>query len=44
MDKYYRLLRRYMVATFRLLAREGWDRHAVRDFNAIVAGPNGPFE
>jgi hypothetical protein len=36
MDKYYLLLRRFVRAGFRLLAREGWDPRAIDEFNTIL--------
>lgn len=36
-------MRRYVNATFRLLAREGWSVEAVKVVNSIVGGPSGPL-
>lgn len=33
-----------MVASFKLLQREHWDRQAVRRFNAILSGDAGPLK
>lgn len=42
-DKFYLLMRRYVNATFRLLAREGWSEDAVNAVNAIMGGEGGPL-
>jgi ribosomal RNA-processing protein 1 len=41
MDKYYMLIRRWQNATFRLLARSGWSKEAVKRFNDILTAPIG---
>ena len=43
MDKFYLLVRRYVNATFRLLAREGWSEGAVRALNTILSSKGGPM-
>ncbi|WRT69712.1 uncharacterized protein IL334_006702 [Kwoniella shivajii] len=43
MDKYYLLMRRYVNATFRLLAREKWDKNAVEAVNRILSKNGGPM-
>lgn len=43
MDKFYLLMRRYVHATFRLMAREGWSEESVDRVNAILAGKSGPL-
>jgi ribosomal RNA-processing protein 1 len=43
MDKFYMLIRRYVNATFRLLAREGWSSEAVEGVNAILGAQRGPM-
>ncbi|WVQ78924.1 hypothetical protein IAT38_001016 [Cryptococcus sp. DSM 104549] len=41
MDKYYLLIRRYVNATFRLLAREGWEKSAVERVNQVLVKNGG---
>lgn len=36
-------MRRYVNATFRLLAREGWTEDAVEAVNTIMGGTGGPL-
>jgi len=43
LDKYYMLIRRYINATFRLLAREDWSAEAIAGVNKILSGPRGPM-
>ncbi|WOO86146.1 Ribosomal RNA processing protein 1 B [Vanrija pseudolonga] len=43
MDKYYMLIRRYVNATFRLLARAGWSEAAVSAVNDIMSAKSGPM-
>ncbi|OCF33553.1 ribosomal RNA-processing protein 1 [Kwoniella heveanensis CBS 569] len=43
MDKYYLLMRRYVNATFRLLARESWRAEAVEAVNMILSKNGGPM-
>lgn len=44
MDKYYMLLRRWVHASFRLLARSGWNSIIVDRYNQIlVDATNGPL-
>ncbi|TXT04365.1 hypothetical protein VHUM_04132 [Vanrija humicola] len=42
-DKYYMLIRRYVNATFRLLARAGWSEAAVSAVNDIMSAESGPM-
>jgi ribosomal RNA-processing protein 1 len=42
-DKFYMLMRRYVNATFRLLAREDWSEEAVDAVNRILAEGGGPL-
>ncbi|EIW71503.1 hypothetical protein TREMEDRAFT_28117 [Tremella mesenterica DSM 1558] len=42
-DKYLLLIRRYVNATFRLLARENWSISSVEAVNSILGGPHGPL-
>lgn len=42
-DKYYMLIRRYVNATFRLLARAGWSERSVQGVNAILSAESGPM-
>lgn len=42
-DKYYMLIRKYVNATFRLLAREGWESSSVARVTAILGGEHGPM-
>ena len=42
-DKFYALLRKYVNATFRLLARERWSEDAIRRVNEILGGGRGPL-
>jgi ribosomal RNA-processing protein 1 len=42
-DKYYMLMRRYVNVTFRLLAREGWNKEAVDGVNEILGRKGGPL-
>ncbi|KAL1405072.1 hypothetical protein Q8F55_008695 [Vanrija albida] len=42
-DKYYMLIRRYVAATFRLLARAGWSEEAVAAVNEILSAKSGPM-
>ncbi|KAE8541763.1 hypothetical protein D1P53_001936 [Cryptococcus gattii VGV] len=41
MDKYYLLMRRYVNATFRLLAREKWEKEAIAAVNRILMKEGG---
>ena len=43
MDKFYMLMRRYVNATFRLLARHGWSEQAVDGVNEILTSKTGPM-
>lgn len=43
MDKFYMLMRRYVNATFRLLARHGWSKQAVEGVNDILTAKTGPM-
>ena len=43
MDKYYMLVRKFVNASFRLLVRTEWDAAAVKEYNSILSGPNGPL-
>ncbi|WVF68251.1 hypothetical protein IAT40_003016 [Kwoniella sp. CBS 6097] len=43
MDKYYLLMRRYVNATFRLLAREKWRSEAVEAVSKILSKNGGPM-
>ncbi|WWC65846.1 uncharacterized protein I303_108468 [Kwoniella dejecticola CBS 10117] len=43
MDKYYLLMRKYVNATFRLLARERWEKHAISAVNRIMSKNGGPM-
>ncbi|WWC92815.1 uncharacterized protein L201_007774 [Kwoniella dendrophila CBS 6074] len=43
MDKYYLLMRKYVNATFRLLARERWEKQAVEAVNRILTKNGGPM-
>ncbi|WVW86912.1 hypothetical protein I302_108967 [Kwoniella bestiolae CBS 10118] len=43
MDKYYLLMRKYVNATFRLLAREKWEKDAVVAVNRILTKNGGPM-
>jgi ribosomal RNA-processing protein 1 len=42
-DKFYMLMRRYVNATFRLLAREGWSEESVDAANRILTENGGPL-
>ncbi|ORY34723.1 nucleolar protein,Nop52-domain-containing protein [Naematelia encephala] len=42
-DKFYMLIRRYVNATFRLLARGGWKEEQVGRVNDVLAGKGGPI-
>lgn len=42
-DKFYMLMRRYVNATFRLLARHGWSKEAVDGVNGILMDKTGPL-
>ena len=41
MDKYYMLIRKYVNATFRLLARTGWNPEAVEEVNQMMVVNGG---
>jgi ribosomal RNA-processing protein 1 len=43
MDKFYLLMRRYVNATFRLLARHGWSKEAIDGVNEILSSKTGPL-
>ncbi|KAF9245817.1 Nop52-domain-containing protein [Melanogaster broomeanus] len=43
MDKYYMLVRRFVNASFRLLARSKWDVSALQEYNSILASTGGPL-
>ena len=43
MDKFYLLLRRYVNATFRLLAREDWSTESIRQVHDILTEGGGPI-
>ncbi|WWC95579.1 hypothetical protein V866_002444 [Kwoniella sp. B9012] len=43
MDKYYLLMRKYVNATFRLLAREKWEKNAIQAVNRILTKDGGPM-
>jgi ribosomal RNA-processing protein 1 len=42
-DKFYMLMRKYVNATFRLLAREGWSEESVDAVNRILAEGAAPL-
>ncbi|PPQ67168.1 hypothetical protein CVT25_005769 [Psilocybe cyanescens] len=42
-DKYYMLIRRFINATFRLLARVKWDTSACHEYNQILTKEGGPL-
>jgi ribosomal RNA-processing protein 1 len=43
LDKFYLLLRRFIGASFKLLAREEWDLDAIAAYNHVLTGPGGPL-
>jgi ribosomal RNA-processing protein 1 len=43
MDKFYLLIRRYVNATFRLLARAEWSTDAIAAVNEILGRKGGPL-
>jgi ribosomal RNA-processing protein 1 len=43
LDKYYMLVRRFVNASFRLLARAKWDTALCREYNDILTNPGGPL-
>ena len=43
LDKFYLLIRRFVGAAFKLLAREDWDPTAIAEYNEILTGPGGPL-
>ncbi|KZV76929.1 Nop52-domain-containing protein [Peniophora sp. CONT] len=43
MDKYYMLIRRYVNASFQLLARAGWEVADVEAYNEILTRQGGPL-
>ncbi|KAF7303239.1 rRNA processing protein [Mycena kentingensis (nom. inval.)] len=43
LDKYYMLVRRFVNATFRLLAREKWDASACETYNQMLSREGGPL-
>ncbi|KAJ6604828.1 nucleolar protein,Nop52-domain-containing protein [Mycena vulgaris] len=43
LDKYYMLVRRFVNATFRLLARAKWDKSACDTCNDMLTGEGGPL-
>jgi len=44
MDKYYMLVRKFVNAGFRLLAREDWDEQRIEEWNEMLAGRGGPLD
>ncbi|KAL0951573.1 hypothetical protein HGRIS_008255 [Hohenbuehelia grisea] len=42
-DKYYMLVRRFVNASFRLLARAEWDESACNEYNEILTREGGPL-
>lgn len=44
LDKFYLLLRRFVGASFRLLAREQWDLDAIKAYNEVLTGEGGPLK
>ena len=42
MDKFYLLMRRYVNASFRLMARNGWSRGVIDGVNGILSAKDGP--
>ncbi|KAH8099324.1 Nop52-domain-containing protein [Cristinia sonorae] len=43
LDKYYLLIRRFVNASFRLLARETWDEALINQYNTILTAQGGPL-
>ncbi|KAJ7631117.1 nucleolar protein,Nop52-domain-containing protein [Roridomyces roridus] len=43
LDKYYMLVRRFVNATFRLLARSQWDKDACENYNETLTREGGPM-
>ena len=43
MDKFYLLMRRYVSATFRLVARHQWSTAAIDGVNEILSASSGPM-
>lgn len=44
LDKFYLLIRRFVGAAFKLLAREDWDLKAIAEYNEMLTGPGGPLQ
>ncbi|ORX37697.1 nucleolar protein,Nop52-domain-containing protein [Kockovaella imperatae] len=42
-DKFYLLLRRYTIVTFRLLAREQWSSSSIESVNTLLSKGKGPI-
>lgn len=42
-DKYYLLIRRFVNASFRLLARNEWEETLVKEYDEILSGKGGPL-
>lgn len=42
-DKFYLLIRRFVNASFRLMARHGWSSEAVQGVNDILSAEKGPM-
>jgi len=43
MDKYYMLIRRFVNASFRFLAREQWNQDVCDRYNEILSQQGGPL-
>lgn len=41
MDKFYLLIRRFVAASFELLARDEWSKEGVEGMTSILVGANG---
>ncbi|GAA5826316.1 hypothetical protein JCM3770_005817 [Rhodotorula araucariae] len=44
LDKFLLLIRRFTQVGFRLLEREAWDEHAIKEYNEILTGRGGPLD
>ena len=42
-DKYYLLIRRFVNASFRMLAQNEWEDAIVTEYNAILTEQGGPL-
>jgi len=42
-DKFYLLMRRYIIVSLRLLAREDWDQRAIAHYNQVLIEEGGPL-